>query len=180
MWSLSSGSFFSFFDDLKATALFIKELGLRAMSYNTYARRKNALMDGYAKEGESLACLVCLEPGCGSSSKSSFLVTFWLPSLIYEVFFSSFFSTLRDFFSYAQGHPNPNLRKSKNGTAIMSTPSCISIQDPSRRVEVLRGTTSCSDTWDACAPLSRSGGAAATLPLARKKAERKRGGQVCT
>ena len=64
MWSLSSGSFFSFFDDLKATALFTKELGLRAMSYNTYARRKNALMDGYAKEGESLVCLVCLEPGC--------------------------------------------------------------------------------------------------------------------
>ncbi|KAH0751901.1 hypothetical protein KY290_005164 [Solanum tuberosum] len=58
-----SGSFFSFFDDLKATALFTKELGLRAMSYNTYARRKNALMGGYAKEGESLACLVCLEPG---------------------------------------------------------------------------------------------------------------------
>ncbi|KAH0704764.1 hypothetical protein KY285_019042 [Solanum tuberosum] len=46
-----------------ATALFTKELGLRAMSYNTYARRKNALMGGYAKEGESLACLVCLEPG---------------------------------------------------------------------------------------------------------------------
>ncbi|MCD7454054.1 hypothetical protein HAX54_023371 [Datura stramonium] len=34
------------------------------MSYTTYARRKNALMDGYAKEGESLSCFVCLEPGC--------------------------------------------------------------------------------------------------------------------
>ncbi|KAH0679104.1 hypothetical protein KY284_020189 [Solanum tuberosum] len=58
------GSFYSFFDDLKATTLFTKELGLRAMSYNTYARRKNSLMGGYTKKGESLACLVCLEPSC--------------------------------------------------------------------------------------------------------------------
>lgn len=36
----------AFSDDLKATTLFIKELRLRAMSYNTYTRRKNALMDG--------------------------------------------------------------------------------------------------------------------------------------